>query len=253
MTKELEIEKGLIGKLTDLKYTDRSDIRNREALELNFRQKFEALNRVRLSDSEFARLRDDIIKADVFAASKLLRERNTFQREDGTPLQYTLVNIKEWCKNEFEVVSQLRMSTDESHHRYDVILLVNGVPMVQIELKTLEVSPRQAMQQIVDYKNAPGNGYSNSLLCFIQIFVVSNRANTYYFANNQQQHFNFNADEQYLPVYHFAAEDNKKITHLDDFTEKFLSKCTLAQMISRSGVHSANSRCPLGMCSAFVV
>ncbi|MCY7330494.1 MAG: type I restriction endonuclease subunit R, partial [Saprospiraceae bacterium] len=233
MTKEKEIEDSLIGKLTDLKYTPRPDIRSREALEQNFREKFQALNRVHLSDPEFARLRDEIITTDVFMASKSLRERSTFLREDGTPLQYTLVNIKEWCKNEFEVVSQLRMNTDDSHHRYDVILLVNGLPVVQIELKGLDISPRRAMQQIVDYKNDPGNGYTTSLLCFMQLFVVSNRANTYYFANNQNQHFNFNAEEQFLPVYQFAAEDNKKITHLDDFADKFLSKCTLAQMISR--------------------
>lgn len=231
--KELEIENSLIAKLSDLKYVHRPDIRNKAGLEDNFRQKFEALNRVHLSDAEFARLRDTIITADVFTAAKILRERNTFLRGDGTPLQYTLVNIKEWCKNEFEVVSQLRMNTRDSHHRYDVILLVNGVPVVQIELKTLEVSPRLAMQQIVDYKNEPGNGYSNSLLCFVQLFVVSNRRHTYYFANNPNQHFNFNADEQFLPVYQFASEDNRKINFLDDFAEKFLSKCNLAQMISR--------------------
>jgi type I restriction enzyme R subunit len=77
-----------------------------------------------------------------------------------------LVNIKDWCKNEFEVINQLRINTENSHHRYDVILLINGIPVVQIELKTLEVSPRKAMQQIVDYKSDPGNGYTNSLLCF---------------------------------------------------------------------------------------
>jgi type I restriction enzyme R subunit len=85
MMQEKEIETGLIKKLTELKYTDRPDIRDRNGLEINFRQKFEALNRVNLSDSEFARLRDEIITADVFMASKILRERNTFQREDGTP------------------------------------------------------------------------------------------------------------------------------------------------------------------------
>lgn len=233
MTKEVQIEKSLIDKLTDLKYVYRPDIRDRDALELNFRKKFEALNRVNLSDSEFNRLRDEIITADAYMASKFLREQNTFLREDGTPLQYTLVNIKEWCKNEFEVVSQLRMNTSNSHHRYDVILLINGVPLVQIELKGLDISPRRAMQQIVDYKNEPGSGYTNSLLCFMQLFIVSNRSNTFYFANNQNQHFNFNADEQFLPVYQFAGEDNKKITHLDEFADKFLSKCNLAQMISR--------------------
>lgn len=233
MTKEAQIEQSLLQKLADLKYTLRPDIRTRESLERNFREKFQALNRCTLSDSEFARLRDEITTSDVFAASKRLREMNTFQREDGTPLQYTLVNIKDWCKNEFEVVNQLRMNTENSHHRYDVILLLNGLPMAQIELKSLDISPRRAMQQIVDYKNDPGNGYTNSLLCFVQLFIVSNRSNTYYFANNQNQHFNFNADEQFLPVYQFATENNKKITHLDDFADKFLSKCSLAQMISR--------------------
>ena len=233
MTNEPEIEYGFLGKLTDLKYTYRSDIRNRNALELNFRKKFEALNRVNLSDSEFARLRDEIINPDVFQASKQLRQRNTFTREDGTPLHYTLVNIKDWCKNEFEVINQLRLNTESSNHRYDVILLINGVPVVQIELKTLQISPRRAMQQIVDYKNDPGNGYTNSLLCFIQLFIVSNHTNTYYFSNNRNQHFSFNAEEQFLPVYKWATEDNKKIDHLFDFTEKFLAKCTLGEMISR--------------------
>ncbi|HEY9124103.1 MAG TPA: type I restriction endonuclease subunit R [Bacteroidales bacterium] len=233
MTKEAQIEESLITKLTDLKYTYRPDIRDRVSLENNFREKFQALNRVQLTDPEFARLRDEIINADVFVSSKRLREINTFMREDGTPLHYTLVNIKDWCKNEFEVINQLRINTQNSHHRYDVILLINGIPVVQIELKGLEVSPRRAMQQIVDYKTDPGNGYTNSLLCFMQLFIVSNRANTYYFANNNNNHFSFNADEQFLPIYQLASEDNKKITHLDDFSEKFLSKCTLGQMISR--------------------
>ena len=233
MVNEAEIEYGFVGKLTDLKYTNRSDIRDRKALEQNFRKKFEALNRVNLTDAEFARLRDEIINPDVFQASKNLRQRNTFKREDDTPLHYTLVNIKDWCKNEFEVINQLRMNTENSNHRYDAILLINGIPVVQIELKTLQISPRRAMQQIVDYKNDPGNGYTNSLLCFMQLFVVSNRSDTLYFANNRNQHFAFNADEQYLPVYKWASEDNKKISHLHDFTEKFLAKCTLGEMISR--------------------
>ena len=233
LVNEPEIEYGFIEKLTDLKYTYRYDIRNRHALEQNFRKKFEALNRVSLSDTEFARLRDEIITPDVFQASKILRQRNTFIREDGTPLHYSLVNIADWCKNDYEVVNQLRMNTENSNHRYDVILLINGIPVVQIELKSLQISPRRAMQQIVDYKNDPGNGYMNSLLCFMQLFIVSNRGETYYFANNCNQHFSFNADEQFLPVYQWASEDNKKITHLYDFSQKFLGKCSLGEMISR--------------------
>jgi len=230
---EQQIEQALIEKLGELKYTYRPDIRDRAALEANFRQHFEALNRVHLTDSEFARLQESIVTPDVFTAAKHLREKNSFERDDGTPLYYTLVNIKDWCKNNFEVINQLRISTDYSHHRFDVILLINGVPVVQIELKTLQISPRKAMQQIVDYKNDPGNGYTKTLLCFIQLFIVSNRSDTWYFANNNSRHFSFNADERFLPLYQFASEDNKKITHLDSFADAFLAKCTLGQMISR--------------------
>lgn len=233
MAKEVQIEKQFIEKLSNLKYIYRADIIDRDTLERNFREKFEALNRVTLTPLEFNRLLEEIVNPDVFTASKRLRERNTFIREDGTPLQYTLVNIKDWCKNEFEVINQLRMNTHNSHHRYDVILLINGIPVVQIELKALEVNPRRAIQQIVDYKNDSGNGFTNTLLCFMQLFIVSNQVNTYYFTNNNNQHFSFNADEQFLPVYQLAGEDNKKITHLDRFAEKFLAKCTLGEMISR--------------------
>ncbi|OGB32736.1 MAG: DEAD/DEAH box helicase [Burkholderiales bacterium RIFCSPLOWO2_12_FULL_61_40] len=233
VVKEEQIEYGFIGKLQGLKYEHRADIRDRASLERNFREKFEALNRVHLSDGEFARLLDEIVTPDVFTAAKTLRSINAFTREDGTPLNYTLVNIKDWCKNTFEVVNQLRINTDNSHHRYDVLILINGVPCVQIELKTLGINPRRAMEQIVDYKNDPGNGYTKTLLSFLQLFIVSNRTNTYYFANNNARHFAFNADERFLPIYQFADEANKKITQLDEFAQRFLVKCTLGQTISR--------------------
>ena len=231
--REQDIETAFLAKLDGLKYTFRPDIRDRATLEQNFREKFESLNHVRLIDSEFARLLDEIITPDVFTAAKTVRSINAFTRDDGTPLNYTLVNIKDWCKNTFEVVNQLRINTDNSHHRYDVLLLINGVPVVQIELKTLGISPRRAMEQIVEYKNDPGNGYTKTLLCFMQLFIVSNRDRTYYFANNNSRHFAFNAEERYLPVYEFADEDNKKITHLDTFAERFLKKCDLGRTISR--------------------
>ena len=233
ITPERDLEESLVTKLRDLKYEYRTDIRDRATLEANFREKFEALNRVKLTDGEFERLLDEIVTPDVYEAARSLRNREAFIRDDGTPLNYTLVNIKDWCKNTFEVVNQLRINTDNSHHRYDVILLINGVPVVQIELKTLGISPRRAMEQIVDYKNDPGNGYTKTLLCFVQLFIVSNRADTWYFANNNARHFAFDADERFLPIYQFAAEDNTKITHLDDFADRFLAKCTLGQMISK--------------------
>jgi len=233
MTKEYQIEETLIKQLEELKYIYRTDIVDRKALEQNFKTKFETLNRVRLTENEFLRLREEIINPDVYIASKLLRERHYFQREDGTPLHYTLVNNKDWCKNDFEVISQLRINTENSHQRYDIILLINGLPVVQIELKKGDISHRKAMQQIVDYKNDPGNGYTNSLMCFMQLFIVSNGGRTLYFANNKNQHFAFNADEQFLPVYELADRENKKINLLPEFTEKFLTKCILGEMISK--------------------
>jgi len=233
MNKEYQIEDNFIKQLMELKYNYRPDIVDRKTLEKNFKTKFESLNRVHLTDSEFFRLREEIINSDVFAASKMLREINYFQREDGTPLHYTLVNIKDWCKNNYEVINQLRINTENSNHRYDVILLINGLPVVQIELKKIDISPRKAMQQIVDYKNDLGNGYSNTLMCFMQLFIVSNSNKTYYFANNKNQHFSFNADEQFLPIYELADVSNKKINYLEEFTDKFLKKCTLGEMISK--------------------
>jgi type I restriction enzyme R subunit len=230
---ESEIEQEFIQKLDDLKYIYRQDIRDRTALHNNFRKHFEALNKVNLTDAEFARLLDDIITPDVFAAARKLRERNSFERGDGTELIYMLVNISDWCKNTFEVVNQVRINTDNSHHRYDVMLLMNGLPVAQIELKNLQISPRLAMKQIVDYKNDPGNGYTKTLLCFLQLFIVSNRTDTYYFANNNEHHFSFDADERFLPIYQFASVDNRKITHLYQFADTFLAKCALSEMVSR--------------------
>jgi len=98
------------------------------------------------------------------------------------------------------------------------------------------------MQQIVDYKADPENGYGRTLLCFVQLFIVSNRDRTYYFTNNNPRHFTFNADERFLPVYEFADESNRKITHLDDFADAFLAKCTLGHIISRYTVLVAGEK-----------
>ncbi|MBC6439938.1 MAG: type I restriction endonuclease subunit R [Rhodospirillales bacterium] len=232
-TSERELEEALVEKLKGLKYGYRPDIRDRATLEANFRQKFEALNRVTLTDNEFQRLLNMIVTPDVYEAARSLRTIETFIRDDGTPLDYTLVNVRDWCKNTFEVINQLRINTDNSHHRYDVLLLINGIPVVQIELKSLGIGPRRAMEQIVGYRNEPGNGYTRTLLCFVQLFIVSNRTKTFYFANNNTRHFAFDEEERFLPFYSFADPDNVKIDHLDDFADHFLSKCTLGQTISR--------------------
>ncbi len=233
MTTEQDIELNFIETLQNLKYVYNTEVKDKNTLERNFRKRVEALNFVELEDAEFARLLHEIVEADVFSCAKKLRETNYFERDDGTPLHYTLVNTKDWCKNTFEVVNQVRINTDNSHHRYDVMLLINGIPVVQVELKTQAISPRRAMEQIIEYKNDVGNGYSKTLLCFLQLFIVSNSNDTWYFANNNSQHFSFNADERFLPLYQYADKDNKKITQLSKFSESFLAKCTLAEIISR--------------------
>jgi len=232
--KEYSIEQKLLDKLsTDLKYTYRPDIKDLESLEKNFREKFEDLNKVKLTDYEFERLLETIIKPDVFESSTFLREQHTLIRDDGTPLDYKLVHLEDWCKNSFEVINQLRINTKSSYRQYDVILLINGLPLVQIELKSLRVNPRRAMEQIIRYKNDPGNGYRNTLMSFMQIFIVSNQTDTWYFANNRNEHFRFDVNENFLPRYYWADPDNKKVLNLYEFSEKFLAKCDLAEMISR--------------------
>ena len=231
---EAQLEQQFIEKLKELNYTYRSDIHDLKSLENNFRKKFERLNFVSLSDDEFQKLLQENITSDVFVASKHLREKQTFVRNDGTTFDYSLVNLRDWCKNEFEVVNQLTINTTGSHHRYDVVILINGLPLVQIELKRHSVSPLKAVEQIVKYKQDRGNGYTNSLMCFMQLFVVSNGgSDTMYFANNNDEHFHFDATNSYLPVYHAASRDNHKIAQLFAFSDMMLQKSELGKLISR--------------------
>ena len=231
---EAQLEQQFLEKLQEMNYTYRSDIRDLDALERNFRQKFERLNFVTLSDEEFRKLLQENVTSDVFTASKHLRERQIFVRSDGTTLDYNLVNTRDWCKNEYEVVNQLTINTANSRQRYDVIILINGLPLVQIELKRHSVSPLKAVEQIVRYKQDRGNGYTNTLMCFMQLFIVSNGgSDTMYFANNNDEHFHFDATNNYLPVYHAADHDNNKIAQLFDFADMMLQKCEIGKLISR--------------------
>ena len=231
---EAQLEQQFIEKLQDLKYTYREDIRDLDSLEKNFREKFNRLNYVTLSDDEFRKLLQENVTSDVFTASKHLRERQTFTRNDGTTFDYSLVNLHDWCKNEYEVVNQLSINTANGHHRYDVVILINGLPLVQIELKRHSVSPLKAVEQIVKYKQDRGNGYTNTLMCFMQLFVVSNGgSDTMYFANNNDEHFHFDTTNNYLPVYHAADTDNHKVAELFKFSDMMLQKNTLGRLISR--------------------
>lgn len=231
--KESQIEQHFIRHLEGLGYKYCKDIKNRASLEANFRNKFEALNNVRLTDGEFERLMGNIVSSDVYKASKTLRDKVEVNHDDGTTRFYPLVNLQNWCKNDYEVINQLRINTHSSYHRYDVIILVNGLPLVQVELKAHGVSPRVAIKQIVDYKNDLANGYEHTLLAFMQLFIVSNEADTFYFANNPKEALTFDEKEQFLPVCRWANEQNKKISHLHEFAREVLYKCALGELISR--------------------
>ena len=232
--KEAKIEQQFVEHLQELNYVYRNNIRDGRSLRENFRKHFERLNFVHLSDHEFDRLMNDIVTPDVFKASQMLREKQSFVRDDGTSLNYTLVNTKDWCKNDYEVCNQLRINTADSYHRYDVVILINGLPLVQIELKDVAVSPLKAIEQIAKYKRDKGNGYTNTLMCFMQLFIVSNGASdTLYFANNNDEFFRFDADEQYLPVCHASTHEGHKVLNLHAFTSLMLPKCSLGRLISR--------------------
>ena len=231
--KESQIEQHFIRHLEGLGYVYRKDIKDRASLEQNFRNKFEALNQVQLTDGEFERLMEKIVRADVYEASKTLRDKVEVVHDDGTTRFYPLVNLQNWCKNDYEVINQLRINTHSSYHRYDVIILVNGLPLVQVELKAHGVSPRVAIKQIVDYKNDHENGYEHTLLAFMQLFIVSNEADTFYFANNPKEALTFDEKEQFLPVCRWADEQNKKVANLHEFAREVLRKCTLGELISR--------------------
>lgn len=231
--KESQIEQHFIRHLEGLGYKYCKNIKDRASLEANFRNKFEALNNVRLTDGEFKRLMDNIVSSDVYKASKTLRDKVEVVHDDGTTQFYPLVNLQNWCKNDYEVINQLRINTHSSYHRYDVIILVNGLPLVQVELKAHGVSPRVAIKQIVDYKNDHENGYEHTLLAFMQLFIVSNEADTFYFANNPKEALTFDEKEQFLPICRWADEQNKKVANLHEFAREVLRKCTLGELISR--------------------
>ena len=151
---------------------------------------------------------------------------------DGTPLNYTPGQHQGLVQKPFEVVNQLRINTDNSHHRYDVLILINGVPCVQIELKTLASTRAGPWSRSLTTKR-PRQRLHQTLLCFMQLFIVSNRTDTYYFANNNARHFAFNADERFCPFTSSRTRDNTKITQLDEFCRQVPGQMHLGQTISR--------------------
>jgi len=227
---EAELEAGLVKRLTGLGY-DPVTLPDMDAFRANLRTQLGLQNNVTLSDQEFAKVLNHLDKGNVFEKAKTLRGRCQITRDDGTPLYLQFLNTTEWCQNRYQVTTQVSV---EGHHktRFDVTLLVNGLPLVQIELKRRGMELKEAFNQINRYQR---HSYwaENGLFQYVQLFVISNGVNTKYYANNR--------DQDFKQTFFWAEEDNELVTQLDAFADAFLEKCHVSKMISKYIVlHESN-------------
>lgn len=222
---EYGLEENVVKQLQDLGY-ERVSLRNEEQLKENFRRILNERNADKLedtpiSDSEFKRIMIDISDKSVFESAQILRDKYVLERDDETKVYLSLMNIKKWCQNTFQVTNQVSVN-DTHKSRYDVTVLINGLPLVQIELKRSGVAITEAFNQIERYRRQNYTG----LFRFIQMFVVSNKMETRYYANSDQKIMKSH-------MFYWSNEKNERINVLKDFIESFLEPCHIAKMISR--------------------
>lgn len=230
MSKEYEseamLEEKLIKHLELLGYT-RISLKNIDDIKENFRKQVNAHNKEELkgeelSDREFDRLYTMITGKGVFASSKILREKQCLERDNGEKVYIELFNTRQWCKNIYQVSNQITSITGEKETRYDVTLFINGLPLIQIELKARGKTLKEAVNQIERYRRIS----YKELYKFIQIYVVSNGVNTKYFANTDGE-INFGY------TFFWTDEENNRISNLSEFSMYFLEKCFVSKMIAR--------------------
>ncbi|WP_210146079.1 type I restriction endonuclease subunit R [Staphylococcus sp. GDY8P55P] len=222
---EYGLEENVVKQLQDLEY-ERVSLRNEAQLKENFRRILNERNADKLegtpiSDSEFKRIMIDISDKSVFESAQILRDKYVLERDDETKVYLSLMNIKKWCQNTFQVTNQVSVN-DTHKSRYDVTILINGLPLVQIELKRSGVAITEAFNQIERYRRQNYTG----LFRFIQMFVVSNKMETRYYANSDQKIMKSH-------MFYWSDEKNERINVLKDFIESFLEPCHIAKMISR--------------------
>ena len=222
---EYGLEENVVKQLQDLGY-ERVSLRNEIQLKENFRRILNERNADKLegtpiSDSEFKRIMIDISDKSVFESAQILRDKYVLERDDETKVYLSLMNIKKWCQNTFQVTNQVSVN-DTHKSRYDVTVLINGLPLVQIELKRSGVAITEAFNQIERYRRQNYTG----LFRFIQMFVVSNKMETRYYANSDQKIMKSH-------MFYWSDEKNERINVLKDFIESFLEPCHIAKMISR--------------------
>jgi type I restriction enzyme R subunit len=215
---EAALEECLIKKLADGGY-QRVKINDKNDLEKNFRAQLEKFNKIELEDHEFKQILTFMEAGNVFDKAKKLRDRYPLQREDGT-VYVRFLNKKDWCKNLFQVTNQITMEGTYKN-RYDVTILINGLPLVQIELKKRGIELKKAFNQINRYQYHSFSG----LFKYVQIFVISNGVNTRYYANNRNLSYKYS--------FYWKNKDNRNISNLEEFAETFLERCHLSKMIAK--------------------
>ncbi|MEC7030022.1 MAG: HsdR family type I site-specific deoxyribonuclease, partial [Pseudomonadota bacterium] len=221
---EQQLENALIAQLETLGW-EKVAIADEEALVANLKTQLEKHNKVSLSEAEFKQILNKIARGNIFEKAKILRDKVDYAKDDGTTGYIELINQIHWCKNEYQVTHQITM-TGKYTNRYDVTLLVNGLPLCQIELKRRGLEMKEAFNQTNRYhRHSFAAGYG--LFGYIQMFVISNGVNTKYYANNPVNRRDFKQ------TFFWADKSNKRITQLSEFAEVFLEKCQLSKLITK--------------------
>jgi type I restriction enzyme R subunit len=229
---EQVLEDNLVTQLVTLGYQV-AQITDEKSLLANLKQQLEKLNslKVKLSDNEFKQVLNALSKGSVFEKAKTLRDRLQVNRDDGSAL-YIQFLANDWDKNQFQVTQQVTVE-GRYQNRYDVTVLVNGLPLVQIELKRRGLELKEAFNQINRYQR---HSYwaSYGLFQYVQTFVISNGVNTKYYANNKNQSFK--------QTFYWADEENTRYSELTQFADTFLQREQLARLIQKYIVLSETDR-----------
>jgi type I restriction enzyme R subunit len=219
---EGELENKLIEALVKMGYKYVA-IKDEAALVANLKKQLEKHNNVVLSDKEFAQVLNHLNKGNIWDKAKILRDKMQLTKEDGKSVYIEFLNTEGWCQNEFQVTNQVTVEGSYKN-RYDVTILINGLPLAQIELKRRGLQLKEAFNQTNRYQRHSYNA-NEALFQYIQIFVISNGVNTKYYSNNAKQHFN--------QTFFWSDQENKLVTDLFAFTDVFLEPCHLSKMITR--------------------
>ena len=199
-------------------------IRDEKELIANLKNQLEKHNNIKFSSSEFEKVLNILSKGSVFEKAKTLREKQHIVRDNGDNLYFEFIQTEHWCQNQFQVTHQVAME-GKYKNRYDVTLLINGLPLVQIELKRRGIELKEAFNQINRYQRH-SFGANSALFQYLQIFVISNGVNTKYYANNRFQSFK--------QTFYWTDKENKRLTNiLNGFTSEFLEPCHISKMICK--------------------